>query len=509
MLKTTKLYKSLTFLLGLLLITGLFGPAMPSSSRMELHAQPVLIQMADSNPDQFVEVIIQKLAGANEVEDQVRELGGIVTQDLGMINAFSAEITAGAAIELARSGGVRWMSLDAPVRSTACPTCVDTSRLANAYIRAIKADQVWNNRPFLQGTSIGVAVVDSGVNPNGDLYTNMGVNRQVADVRFNSDYNQSTSDGYGHGTHVASIVGGDGSESGGQYIGVAPMVNIINVKVSNDNGSAMMHDVVAGLEWVLENKDAYNIRVVNLSLNSSVAESYHTSPLDAAVEILWFNKIVVVVSAGNYGNGAIYPPANDPFVITVGATDDKGTSNISDDVMASFSAYGLTSDGVKKPDLVAPGKNITARLVNQNMGLAYEHPANKVGNQYFRMSGTSMAAPIVSAGAALLLQDEPGLTPDQVKYRLMGTASKSWAGYNATKSGAGYLDIYAAVRGTTTNNANTGVMASQLLTTGEDPITWGSVGWNSVGWNSVGWNSVGWNSVGWNSVGWNSDYWGP
>jgi serine protease AprX len=143
------------------------------------------------------------------------------------------------------------------------------------------------------------------------------------------------------------------------------------------------------------------------------------------------------------------------------------------------------------------------------MGLAYEHPANKVGDQYFRISGTSVAAPMVSAAAALLLQDEPGLTPDQVKYRLMATANKSWAGYNSTKGGAGYLDIYEAVRGTTTKSANTGILPSQLLTTGEEPITWGSVGWNSVGWNSVGWNSVGWNSVGWNSVGWNSDYWGP
>jgi serine protease AprX len=177
--------------------------------------------------------------------------------------------------------------------------------------------------------------------------------------------------------------------------------------------------------------------------------------------------------------------------------------------MASFSAYGTTSDGVKKPDLVAPGTNITARLVNQNMGLALEHPANKVGTQYFRMSGTSMAAPIVSAAVALLLQDEPNLTPDQVKYRLMATANKSWSGYNSNKSGAGYLDVYAAVKGTTTQSANTGLFASQLLSTGDAPITWGSVGWNSVGWNSVGWNSVGWNSVGWNSVGWNSDYWGP
>jgi serine protease AprX len=476
---------------------------------MALNAQPVLVQVADRNPDQSVSVIIQKLTGASGVEDQVRALGGAVTRNLSIIHAFSAEMTAGAAIEMARSSGVRWVSLDAPVTSTVCRKCIDTKNLQNAYIAAIKADRVWNKKPYLQGTSIGVAIVDSGVNPNGDLYTNMGVNRQVADVRFNSDYNQSTSDGYGHGTHVASIVGGDGSESGGKYIGVAPMVNIINVKVSNDDGSAMMHDIVAGLEWVLENKDIYNIRVVNISLNSSLAESYHTSPLDAAVEILWFNQIVVVVSAGNYGDGAIYPPANDPFVITVGATDDRGTNRLSDDVMASFSAYGLTSDGIQKPDLVAPGTNIIARMVNQNMGLASAHPENKVGDQYFRMSGTSTSAPMVSAAVALLLQDEPGLTPDQVKYRLMATANNSWAGYDATKSGAGYLDIYAAVRANTTINANTGVMASQLLTTGEAPITWGSVGWNSVGWNSVGWNSVGWNSVGWNSVGWNSDYWGP
>jgi serine protease AprX len=352
-----------------------------------------------------------------------------------------------------------------------------------------------------------VAVVDSGVNSNGDLFTPAGVNRQVADVSFNSDINQNPSDGYGHGTHVASIIGGDGSDTNGQYIGVAPMVNIINVKVSNDDGSARMQDVVAGLQWVLQNKNTYNIRVVNLSLNSSVYETYNTSPLDAAVEILWFNKIVVVVSAGNQGSGAIYPPANDPFIITVGAADDKGTNGISDDTIASFSAYGQTSDGFKKPDLVAPGTNIIARLVNQNMGLAFAHPANKVGTQYFRMSGTSMAAPMVSGAVALLLQDEPTLTPDQVKYRLMATANKSWVGYTTSKAGAGYLDAYAAVNDTSTQSTNTGLKASNLLSTGSAPITWNSVGWNSVGWNTVGWNTVGWNSVGWNSVGWNSDYW--
>jgi len=411
-------------------------------------------------------------------------------------------------VQLSKANGVRWVSLDAAMESSVCSQCVDTSKLANAYISAIRADKVWNAKPYIQGQGIGVAVIDSGVNPNGDLYTNMGVNRQVADIRFNSDYNQSPSDGYGHGTHVAGIIGGDGSESSGKYIGVAPMVNIINVKVSNDDGSARMQDVVQGLQWVLENKDTYNIRVVNLSLNSAVAESYNTSPLDAAVEILWFNSIVVVVSAGNTGSGTIYPPANDPFVITVGAMDDKGTAVITDDMLANFSAYGNIENGSVKPDLVAPGKNIIARIVNQNMGLAGSHPANKVGTQYFKMSGTSMAAPMVSGAVALLLQDEPGLTPDQVKYRLMATANKSWSEYDAKKAGAGYLDVYAAVTGTTTESANTGKLPSQLLSTGTEPITWGSVGWNTVGWNTVGWNTVGWNTVGWNTVGWNSDYWG-
>ena len=306
---------------------------------------------------------------------------------------------------------------------------------------------------------------------------------------------------------VAGIIGGNGSRSNGAYIGVAPMVNLINVKVSDDQGTATAVNVVQGLQWINDHKANYNIKVVNLSLNSAVAASYKTDPIDAAVEILWFNKVVVVVSSGNLGKNALYPPANDPFVITVGATDDRGTGSITDDVVASYSGSGNTTDSISKPDLVAPGTNVVGLMANPNSVLALAHPANVVDGIYFRMSGTSMAAPMVSAAAALLLQDEPNLTPDQVKYRLMATANKSWSGYDATKAGAGYLDIYAAVKGTTTASSNTGIMASQLLWTGSQPINWDSVNWNSVNWNSVNWNSVNWNSVNWNSVNWNSDVW--
>lgn len=473
----------------------------------ETKAQPELIQMALFKPDQSVSIIVQKNNTSNSAEMEVKKLGGKVTKYLHIINAFQAVMTTESAVKLSKTETVRWVSLDAKVASSYCSQCIDTSNLASAYNSTIHADSVWNVSPYLQGQGVGVAVVDSGINPNGDLYTNMGVNRQIANVRFNTDYNQNTSDGYGHGTHVSSVLAGDGSDSNGKYIGVAPMANIVNVKVTNDDGSARSSDVIAGLQWVLENKAAYNIRVVNISFNSTLAESYHTSPLDAAVEILWFNKIVVVVSAGNQANGILYPPANDPFVITVGATDDNGTSSLNDDVMTNFSAYGITSDGFAKPDLVAPGRNIVARLVNTNMGMAQVHPSNVIAQTYFKMSGTSVSAPMVSGAVAILLQSEPTLTPDQVKYRLMSTANKTWNGYSNVKAGAGYLDVITAVKTSTSESANTNILPSQLLTTGSNPITWSSVGWNSVGWNSVGWNSVGWNSVGWNSVGWNSDYW--
>jgi serine protease AprX len=382
---------------------------------------------------------------------------------------------------------------------------IDTSKLLNVYNGVVRATDVWNEPPdYLQGQGVTVAVVDSGAVKNKDLG-----GRLIASANFNKAYHNSA-DRYGHGTFVATIIGGDGRHSGSQYIGIAPKTNLLNLRVSDDQGMATESDVVSALQWLYEHKDRYNIRVVNLSLNSSVAQPYGTSPMDAAVEVLWFNGIVVVVSAGNNGAAALYPPANDPFVITVGATDDRGTPNLNDDVVAPFSAYGVTEAGVVKPDLVAPGTRLIAFLSdNRMLTIGKLHPENRVNDYYFRMSGTSMAAPIVSGAVALLLQDEPNLTPDQVKYRLTATANKSWSGYSTTTAGAGYLDIYTAVHAATAESANTGVPASQLLWSGSEPIFWGSVNWNSVNWNSVNWNSVNWNSVNWNSVNWNSDYWGP
>lgn len=496
----------ITIFVLLAFVLVLSGPAAGAQVQAIQRIHPLLLQMAAEQPDQLVQVIVQKTEASEQAEVEVARLGGQILMRLEIINAFVAEMPASAALEAAMRPGVRWISPDARMEEAQCAQCIDTRNLANAYIRSIRADQTWNTAPYRQGAGIGVAVVDSGINWQTDLYTVMGVNRVIANVRFNTDYNQTTFDNFGHGSHIAGVVGGNGRTLNGKYIGVAPMSNIINVKVSNDDGSSTTSSVVAGLEWILKNRARYNIRVVNISLNSTVDESYHSSPLDAAVEVLWFNNIVVVVSAGNNGTDTLYPPANDPFVITVGAVDDKGTASISDDAVTSFSAYS-NENGMKKPDLVAPGRNIVSLMGNTNGVIPTAHPANKVDNTYFRMSGTSVAAPMVAGAAALLIEDEPNLTADQVKYRLMATASKSWSGYNANTAGAGYLDVYAAVTGKTTNSANTGIDASQLLWTGSQPVTWGSVAWNSVAWNSVAWNSVAWNSVAWNSVAWNSDYW--
>ena len=373
----------------------------------------------------------------------------------------------------------------------------------SAYLSAVKADQL-----NLNGQGISVAVIDSGISFHTDFSSENGF-RIPNSLNFSGSGN--TDDLYGHGTHVAGIIGGNGSASSGIYRGVAPGVNLVSLKVSDKNGMTYESSVVNSLQWVYNNKATYNIRVVNLAMNSTVDQSYHTSPLSAAVEILWFNGIVVVVSSGNNGDGngpvTVYPPANDPFVITVGATEDKGTATLADDNLAVFSAYGTTVEGFAKPDLVAPGRNLIAPLAAKATTAYTEHPLHRVGDYYFRMSGTSMSAPVVSGAVALLLQDEPGLNPDQVKYRLMATASKDWAGFNTSQSGSGYLDAYSAVYGSTTQSANQGILVSKMLSTGDNPITWGSVGWNSVGWNTVGWNTVGWNTVGWNSVGWNTVGW--
>jgi serine protease AprX len=291
----------------------------------------------------------------------------------------------------------------------------------------VSTDKAWGSAT---GKGVGVAVIDTGI--AGDLVDfkgDDGNSRVVASVVTNRGATTAT-DTYGHGTHVAGILAGDGTQRhwsdplDGDYVGIAPEANLISVKASDDAGNATVLDVIYGLQFVVDHRADLNIRVVNLSLESTVQQSYKADPLDAAVESAWFHGIVVVAAAGNHGatpEAANYAPGNDPFVISVGAVDDQGTKQIGDDVPADWSSVGRTQDGFAKPEIMAPGAHMVSTLAPGSVfaGLC---PTCIVGGQYIRAGGTSMAAPVVSGVAALVLQRHPDWTPDQVKATLVGTA---------------------------------------------------------------------------------------
>lgn len=356
----------------------------------------------------------------------------------------------------------------------------------------VNANMAW--RWGLDGSGVGVAVIDSGITQKDDL---MNYNNSASRVVYSQSFvpGQDPSDLFGHGTHVAGIAGGNGADSNGigavqTFQGIAPNINIVDLKVLDQNGSGMASWVIAAINQAIALKNTYNIRVINLSLGQPVYESYTLDPLCQAVEQAWAAGIVVVTAAGNYGrdtsqgtNGyaTITSPGNDPYVITVGATDMHNSRNRNDDTIASYSSKGPSAiDHVVKPDLVAPGNNIISLLASTTCTLVTTYPSTQIpvssyqwswghgswGQQqmstnYFMLSGTSMATPVVSGAAALLLQAYPSLTPDQIKARLMKTASKSLPRYSTDVEswfsrsygiqgdiftvGAGYLDIAAAL----------------------------------------------------------------
>jgi serine protease AprX len=500
----------------LTLMLGLLAPAVLMASARPVRMNALLAQMVAEEPGQTIRVIVQVADETDMAVRFVEKMGGSVLKDLPLINAFAAEMPAKAVPNLAGIASVSWVSLDAPVISTGKPI-KDSDPPAeplpeNFFLETLGVRQVWDMG--FRGEGIGVVVIDSGIFTDRDftITPKKPHTRIKVEMSFNSD---TTSDQYGHGTHVAGILGGNGAASGGIYSGVAPKVDLINLKISNDQGLAYESDTVDAMQWVLDNKDEYNIRVVNLSIQSTVPQSYHDSALDAAAEILWFNGVVLVAAAGNWNNNSTFSaiqaaPANDPFIITVGATDEKGSSKRTDDSTTSFTASGTTLEGYSKPEVLAPGVDIIS-VLSYGSDWIFEHPDHVVmDGEYFRLSGTSMAAPMVAGAAALLLQAEPNLTPDQVKYRLIHSAG--------TVGSSPYLDVYSALTTPTFESANQGIVPHMLLAkmamiaywssqNGEENIDWGAINWDAVNWNAVNWNAVNWNAVNWNAVNWNAVNW--
>ena len=413
-------------------------------------------------------------------------------------HGVAARLTPSQISFFAANPDVERVIFDAPVQLS--DTTFDPTALATFYPSIMDAVPAWSN-PIspLTGKGIGIAVIDSGIAAHPDLAA-----RIVTSLNFNPNVNDA-SDAYGHGTAVAGIIAGDGTASGGKYIGIAPQANLINIRVNDGTGAAPTSTIMNALLWATVNRDAYNIRIINLSLQASVQESYHTSPLDAAVEYAWLKGIVVVVAAGNKGaNSALYAPANDPYVITVGASDDNGTATTADDTLAGFSSYGVTQDGFTKPDMVASGRRIISTLASGSaLGLTY--PANIVDSQYIQLGGTSMAAPQVAGVAALYLEAHPSIRPSQVKGVLRSTAN---ALLLQAGTGAGYADAERAIAyNGTVGNANAGLDPNNYLKVmfmqAQGFTTLPTVSWDSVSWDSVSWSSVSWADIAWNAVSWN------
>ena len=427
-----------------------------------------------------VRVILQYRTPSNQgrLRQLAARVGGVVTE-LPSIRSVSFSIPADQVEQLAADPQVDYITLDRPVRNMMDYTAAAAS--AN-----IVRQYGWN------GTGVAVAVIDSGICPSNDLRES-GLPGAALLARSRIVYRESFLplpaggfDRYGHGTHVAGILAGNGwysehvPNSTRSLEGIAPGVKLVDLQVLDGNGMSSDSAVIAALGRAIELKDRYNIRVVNLSLGRPVYESYQLDPLCQAVEAAWKAGLTVVVAAGNFGRDGfpgsdgywtITSPGNDPHVITVGAMKTEGTPERADDRIASYSSKGPTLfDAVVKPDLVAPGNHVASILADPAPVLAVQYPGNQVpaayyggsgASQYLWLSGTSMATPVVSGAAALLLQKDPDLTPDQVKARLMKTAGKAFptfstvldpatgrayrSQYDIFTVGAGYVDIAAAL----------------------------------------------------------------
>jgi subtilisin family serine protease len=269
----------------------------------------------------------------------------------------------------------------------------------------------------------------------------------------------------GHGSHVAGIIANSQVGPDGEWNGVAPGVQLVGVRVLDEKGEGNYEQVIQGIQWVIDHKDEYNIKVMNLSLVSLVQSPYWADPLNLAVMKAWEQGITVVAAAGNNGPDAmtVGVPGNNPYAITVGAFTDNFTPlDWSDDYITPFSAAGPTLDGFTKPDLVAPGAHIVSTMPDESY-LARGHNSNWVSPHYFSMAGTSQAAAVVSGVAALTLSQNPNLTPDQVKFRLMYSAlpwvnlEQDNAVYSLWQQGAGRVNAPDAVFADMDGEANPGM----------------------------------------------------
>ncbi len=373
-------------------------------------------------------IIISKEDKVNICRTHLESKGVQIKYELPLINSFAVEIEGGKLEEAAKLETVEYISDDAKMTS-----------LLNVAAQEVGAS-IANDTGYT-GRGIGIAILDTGIYPHPDFTRPR--NRIIAFHDFVNG-RHSPYDDNGHGTFVAGVAAGNGYASDGEYKGVAPEADLIGVKVMDEKGSGNSSDIIAGMQWVIDNQYNYNIRIMSLSLGSKPSSSSRIDPLAAAVEAVWKKGIVVIAAAGNSGPklNTIATPGISPVIITVGAVDDNRTPEYEDDQIAEFSSRGPARGRQVKPDVVAPGVGITAARTNKEYtgGLRRDN----MKELYTKMSGTSVATPVVAGAAALMFSKDSNMSPSAIKEVLMESAF-NMSNVSKYAQGSGILNIRACM----------------------------------------------------------------
>lgn len=482
----------------------------------------------------FVSVIVQGDSPA-AVQDAVESVGGKIVQPLPIVGGAEARVPAEAMGTLGGAAGIFNVTPNAPVEFDAV---LDAAKTAHQIKSVTKSEKLWSEGVTGAGTT--VALIDTGVYNHPDLAGRVTCG---IDLSHEAGTEAECADTFGHGTFMAGLIAGNGASSGGKYRGSAPDANVVSVKVAGYDGSTDVTHVLAAIQWVVAFKDIYGIDVLSLSLGTDTAMDYRLNPLNFAVERAWQAGITVVVSASNRGSapGTITSPGDDPYVITVGASNHEGTVSTGDDRVPVFSGRGPTaSNGLSKPDVLAPGVS-TVSL--QSPGSAIDNEFGSVAalsGGYFKGTGTSMSTATTAGVVALMLQADPSLTPNQVKFRLTETASPI-VDTDPNMAGSGSIDAYTAATSSLTGESNQNVETStglgllgltrgsldvwattpigstQLageLTAQTNPddidaanplglITFDAAAYVTAEWDATKWNATKWNTDEWTATKWN------
>lgn len=349
--------------------------------------------------------------------------------NLKLVNGCAARLTLQEIQSIAPHPSVKKIYLDREIRA-----------LLNNAVTTVKADMLWHKG--YAGEGVTVAILDSGIYPHPDLV--QPTNRILAFLDFLKPELSTPYDDNGHGTHCAAAATGNGFSSAGKYAGPASKANLVALKVLDKQGSGKTSQAIQALEWCLENKNKYNIRVISLSLGYKASESYRDDLFCQAVGKVWEEGIVVCTAAGNEGpeERTVYSPGIHPDIITVGASNDKGTPDSADDEVADFSSRGPTPDGLTKPDVLVPGNEIiSARAKGSYLDKTMDNSV--IEEWYLALSGTSMATPICAGIAAQLLEADPTLTPPEIKEILTKSCFKITSA-DANSQGSGCIDALSA-----------------------------------------------------------------